>query len=109
MVLPEPGADVGFGNSQPPSPDTSLRVHTYNSPIVMDLAQADAAICPTRWQANRFPHAMRRQLSVIFDGVDTEQLPLVGQDARNDGLTLQAGEIELRFCRCPLSQCDPVL
>ena len=40
------GADVGFGTDEPPSPDTSLRVHTYNSPIVMDLAQADAAICP---------------------------------------------------------------
>ena len=63
----------------------------------MDLAQVDAAICSTRWQANQFPHAMRRQLSVIFDGVDTEQLPLVGQDARNVGLTLQAGEIRLRF------------
>ena len=72
------GADVGFGSDQPPSPDTSLRVHTYNSPIVMDLAQADAAICPTRWQADQFPPAMRQNLSVIFDGVDTEQLPLVG-------------------------------
>ena len=80
------GADVGFGSDQPPSPDTSLRVHTYNSPIVMDLAQADAAICPTRWQANQFPPAMRRHLSVIFDGVDTEQLPLVGQDARNHSI-----------------------
>ena len=49
------GADVGFGDNQTPSPDTSLRVHTYNSPIVMDLAQADAAICPTNWQAKQFP------------------------------------------------------
>ena len=45
----------------------------------MDLAQTDAAICPTRWQADQFPPAMRRHLSVIFDGVDTEQLPLVGK------------------------------
>ena len=88
------GADVGFGSNQPPSPDTSLRVHTYNSPIVMDLAQADAAICPTRWQADQFPPAMRRQLSVIFDGVDTDQLPLVGQDARKHALTLQAGGVQ---------------
>ena len=56
------GADVGFGSDQPPSPDTSLRVHTYNSPIVMDLAQADAAICPTRWQANQFPQSMTTPL-----------------------------------------------
>ena len=86
------GADVGFGDNQTPSPDTSLRVHTYNSPIVMDLAQADAAICPTNWQAKQFPPAMRRHLSVIFDGVNIEQLPMVGQDARNCTLTIQAGQ-----------------
>ena len=87
------GADVGFGTDEPPSPDTSLRVHTYNSPIVMDLAQADAAICPTHWQARQFPPAMRKNLSVIFDGIDTEQLPLVGTDARNHELTLKANDI----------------
>ena len=88
------GADVGFGTNQAPSPDTSLRVHTYNSPIVMDLAHADAAICPTRWQADQFPPAMRQHLSVIFDGVDTEQLPLVKQDARHHTLNIQSGDIQ---------------
>ena len=85
------GSDVGFGSNQSPSPDTSLRVHTYNSPIVMDLAHADAAICPTQWQANQFPPTMRQHLSVIFDGVDTEQLPLVEQSARHQTLNLEAG------------------
>jgi glycosyltransferase involved in cell wall biosynthesis len=91
------GSDVGFGNNQPPSPDTSLRVHTYNSPIVMDLAQADAAICPTRWQANQFPPAMRQHLSVIFDGVDTDQLPLVEQNARHNPLNLGDGGAKARI------------
>ena len=86
------GSDVGFGNSEPPSPDTSLRVHTYNSPIVMDLAQCDAAICPTHWQANQFPPAMRQHLSVIFDGVNTEHLPLVPQNERHQALSLEAGD-----------------
>ena len=86
------GADVGFGSDKPPSPDTSLRVHTYNSPIVMDLAQSDAAICPTHWQASQFPPAMRRNLSVIFDGVDTEQLPLVLQNERNQSQIFEAGD-----------------
>lgn len=88
------GSDVGFGKNQPASPDTSLRVHTYNSPIAMDLAQADAAICPTQWQADQFPTAMRQHLSVIFDGVDTEQLPLVEQDSRHHALTLEAGGVK---------------
>ena len=86
------GADVGFGNTQPPSPDTSLRVHTYNSPIVMDLAQCDAAICPTKWQADQFPPAMRKNLSVIFDGINTEDLPLVLQDERHKALSIEAGD-----------------
>lgn len=86
------GSDVGFGNTQPPSPDTSLRVHTYNSPIVMDLALTDAAICPTRWQANQFPTAMRHHLSVIFDGVDIQKLPFVEQGLRQKALQLEAGD-----------------
>lgn len=68
------GADVGFGSSQPPSPDTSLRVHTYNSPIVMDLALVDAGLCPTRWQASQFPKPLQQQLRVIFDGIDTSRI-----------------------------------
>lgn len=86
------GSDVGFGNDAPPSPDTCLRVHTYNSPIVMDLAQSDAAICPTRWQANQFPAAMRNHLRVIFDGIDTERIPLVTPESRMGALALQASD-----------------
>ena len=86
------GSDVGFGNEAPPSPDTCLRVHTYNSPIVMDLAQSDAAICPTRWQTEQFPGAMRDHLQVIFDGIDTERLPLVAPESRMGELALQAGD-----------------
>ena len=68
------GSDVNFGQAGPPSPDTSLRVHTYNSPIVMDLAMSDGALCPTQWQASQFPEALRSRLSVVFDGIDTERL-----------------------------------
>jgi glycosyltransferase involved in cell wall biosynthesis len=35
---------------------------------------------------------MRQHLSVIFDGVDTEQLPLVEQVARHGSLNLEAGD-----------------
>jgi len=68
------GSDVNFGQQAPPTPDTSLRVHTYNSPIVMDLALCDGALCPTRWQASQFPEPLRQRLSVVFDGIDTTRL-----------------------------------
>ena len=88
------GSDVGFGSEhQPPSPDTSLRVHTYNSPIVMDLALTDAAICPTQWQANQFPQALRGQLQVIFDGIDIDRIIPPSQAKRAE--PFQLGEIRL--------------
>lgn len=91
------GADVGFGNHHQPSPDTSLRVHTYNSPIAMDLAQTDAAICPTNWQASQFPAAVRRNLTVIFDGIDTENLPLVRHSERNNSLLIETGDSKIQI------------
>ncbi len=88
------GSDVGFGRQpQPPSPDTSLRVHTYNSPIVMDLALTDAAICPTQWQASQFPKALRGQLQVIFDGIDTDRITPASQADR--AAPFQLGKIQL--------------
>jgi glycosyltransferase involved in cell wall biosynthesis len=66
------GSDVGFGRAEPPSPDTAMRVHTYNTPIVMDLALCDAALCPTQWQASQFPKPLRDQLDVVFDGINTD-------------------------------------
>jgi glycosyltransferase involved in cell wall biosynthesis len=82
------GSDVGFGSTTPPSPDTSLRVHTYNTPIVMDLALSDAAICPTAWQASQFPLRLQPQLDVIFDGIDTTQLQPCSPEQRNGALKL---------------------
>ena len=65
---------------------------------------------PTRWQADQFPQNMRRNLSVIFDGVDTEQLPLVRQSARNHVLTVQGWYSSFDPSRCPLSHlCDSLL
>jgi len=76
------GSDVGFGRDEPPSPDTSLRVHTYNAPILMDLAMSDGALCPTRWQASQFPAHLRERIQVVFDGIDTEQFqPLEDRSA----------------------------
>ena len=42
-----------------------------NAPMAMDLAAADAALCPTEFQAAQFPPIFRRALAVLHDGVDT--------------------------------------
>ena len=66
------GSDVGFGKTEAISPDYACRVHSFNSPIVMDLATCDVAITPTFWQRDQFPLKWRESLNVIFDGIDTE-------------------------------------
>ena len=43
-----------------------------NAPIMMDLAAADAAICPTAFQAAQFPARLRPLLGVMHDGIDTD-------------------------------------
>ena len=43
-----------------------------NAPIAMDLSSADAAICPTRFQAEQFPAVYRPLLTTLHDGIDTD-------------------------------------
>lgn len=55
--------------------DTSLRqvrrVVLRNGPLLLELAEADLAVVPTDWQRQQFPAALREQLQVVFDGIDT--------------------------------------
>lgn len=43
-----------------------------NAPIWTDFSAADAALCPTRFQADRFPAPYRDRLTIQHDGIDTE-------------------------------------
>jgi len=87
------GSDVGFGDNDPVSPDTACRVHTYNAPIVMDLAVSDLALCPTHWQASQFPDHLRQRLQVVFDGIDTDSFKPLLAEQRAEGLRL--GELHI--------------
>jgi glycosyltransferase involved in cell wall biosynthesis len=70
-----PGADVAWlaANGYPlaASPEAPLHEHARNAPIAMDLADADAAVCPTAFQASQFPRVFRDRLTVLHDGIDT--------------------------------------
>lgn len=83
------GSDVGYGETDPVSPDTACRVHTYNAPIVMDLAMADLALCPTQWQASQFPSPLKQRLEVVFDGIDTQAFAPLPPQERAKGLSIQ--------------------
>ncbi len=58
---------------QVPGPDEEERAKARirNAPFWLDFSAADASVCPTRFQADRFPEKFRSHLSVLRDGVDT--------------------------------------
>jgi glycosyltransferase involved in cell wall biosynthesis len=74
-----PGADVVYlselnGESPPGNIEGAIVEHARNAPIAMDLSAANAALCPTRFQASQFPAIYRAALSVLHDGIDTDYL-----------------------------------
>jgi len=42
--------------------------------LLQALVQADAALAPTRWQADTVPEPLRGKITVIHDGIDTERV-----------------------------------
>ena len=94
------GADVGFDTEfSPPSFDQIMIAQGRTTHLGQSLLHADAGLSPTQWQASTYPDALRRQIKVIFDGVDTAvmrpnpealtQLP--------NGQTIRSGDEVLTF------------
>lgn len=73
-----PGPDVAYlaalaeRESGSPSIEAPMHERARNAPIAMDLAAADAAICPTAFQAAQFPSVFRQALTVQHDGIDSD-------------------------------------
>ena len=94
------GQDVGFDSEFSPGTDEG-RVSTIarSAHLIQGLVQADAGLAPTRYQADSFPPELRRKLTVIHDGIDTDivrpnpeaTLTLPG------GRTLRAGDEVLSY------------
>lgn len=71
-----PGADVAYlaetGTIPPPRAlEAPMFERMRNAPIALDIADADLAFCPTRFQAAQFPPNLRGALTIEHDGVDT--------------------------------------
>ena len=69
------GHDVGFDPELSPDSDEG-RVATVarSAHLIQGLVQADAGLAPTRYQADSFPPELRRKLTVIHDGIDTDKV-----------------------------------
>ena len=65
-----PGSDVTYlaalqGCGAPASIEAPMHERARNAPLAIDLSAADAAICPTEFQAGQFPPVFRAALSVL--------------------------------------------
>lgn len=69
------GGDVNF-DPEFPLDDIGepCRIRLKNATYLVQFESADAALSPTRWQANTYPVHLRDQISVIHDGIDTERV-----------------------------------
>lgn len=94
------GLDVGF--------DPEFATHSEDKPYsvvarqghqALMMAQCDAALAPTEFQADTFPECFRDKITIIHDGIDTERL-VPDPSARvtlPSGVEFRAGDELLTF------------
>lgn len=69
------GADTGFDPEFPVTDSgVACRLRLKNVNNLLHFDQADAAISPTHWQASTFPQPFRSKISVVHDGIDTDNV-----------------------------------
>jgi len=69
------GLDADFDpDIQHPSLAGNIVTTTLQAPLLLAMHSADAAIAPTRWQAQTFPAHFQDRITVIHDGIDSERL-----------------------------------
>ena len=69
------GLDAGFDPEfQRRDLAARLPVTARAAHLLQALVQADAALAPTRWQADTVPEPLRGKITVIHDGIDTERV-----------------------------------
>ncbi|MDX2103716.1 MAG: glycosyltransferase family 4 protein [Alphaproteobacteria bacterium] len=67
-------ADCSFDPEYPMSFDDRLRVRVKNSTNLTGLVAADWGLSPTNWQRSRYPLEFQQKISVIHEGVNTDEL-----------------------------------
>lgn len=94
------GADVGFDPEfSPQTFDQVMIAQGRTAHLGQSLLHADAGLSPTEWQASTYPPALRRNIEVIFDGVETDRVkpdPTAAVTLPN-GRVIRAGDEVLTF------------
>ncbi len=86
---------LGVAHGDLADPDQAMVERGRNAAMALEICCADATICPTRFQAGRFPGALRQRITLRHDGIDTAFFR--PHDARGDRAD----------CPAPLHALDP--
>lgn len=95
------GRDAGFDPEfSAPTLDAALAVRARQAHLAHAMAQADAAVAPTHWQASSFPQCFRDRITVLHDGIDTDAArpdPAARVVLPGGGAEFRAGDEVLTF------------
>jgi glycosyltransferase involved in cell wall biosynthesis len=84
------GGFRGFDPEEPHNIDAVLRARTKAASKALAILAAEASVTATQWQRSVHPEALRRDMNVIFDGIDTQAA------APDPGAVLKLPGLELR-------------
>lgn len=68
------GSDAHFDPSETPTAERVMRIRALNAMHLLSLESCDAGLSPTAWQRDQFPAAFHDKITVVHDGIDTEQV-----------------------------------
>lgn len=101
LVYRSRGLDADFDPEfQKPGLKSGIATTARAAHILQSMIHADAALSPTEWQAASFPKDLRHKISVIHDGVKTDEAkpdPTASLIIPGTDLTLRAGDEVLSF------------
>lgn len=68
------GSDIGFDPEFERDPNIAMRLRTRNAINLLGFEATDWGQTPTRWQHEQYPERFRQRISVIHEGVDTDEV-----------------------------------
>lgn len=66
--------DVNFDPEFPGDEDAASRIRLKNAFYSLQMGDVKAGLSPTHWQRSTFPDPFRSRISVVHDGIDTNQI-----------------------------------
>jgi glycosyltransferase involved in cell wall biosynthesis len=92
------GQDVGFDPAEPATLNDGPRLRLKNAVNLLAFQSVDWGLTPTRYQASLYPPDIRKRLSVIHEGVDTDL-----------AVPREGAPVQIQGIEWPLTESDEVI